>query len=121
VERCVDRQGSISHLLFAHNDVPLRSSWSDPAQRRAIFREDPDRPWRPVFSPSKKLGALLGLKFRNNGPPDWATRLRIDESHGNAGVVRLDDVGQVQSYHGFHLITLYEDGRREIEWISLSR
>jgi hypothetical protein len=121
VEHCVERRGGISHLLFAHNDIPLRASWADPAQRRAIFREDPERPWRPVFSFSKKLGALVGLKFRNNGPPEWATQLRLDESHGNASVLRLDDVGQIQSYHGFHLITLYEDGRREIEWISLSR
>lgn len=121
VKRCRERTGRISHLFFAHNDIPLVSDWADPAQRGAVFREDSERPWGAAFPFHKKVGALLGLKFRTSAPPDWAQRLRLDATHGNATVVRLDDVGQSGSYHGLHIVTLYEDRDPDIKWHPLPR
>ena len=35
--------------------------------------------------------------------------------------LRLDGVGNIASYHGFHVVTLYDDGRQTIEWLPLAR
>jgi hypothetical protein len=120
-EHCSNPSGNISYLFFAHNDVPLESSWADSEQRGALFREPPGEKRGPVFSYPQRAGALVGLKFRNTAPPVWAQRLRLDEDHGNATVLRLDDVGNVASYHGFHVVTLYDDGRQTVEWLPLAR
>lgn len=121
-EHCADPRGQVSYVVFAHNDVPLEASWADPTQRGAIFREPVDLDWgesvmsSPVWS---GMGAMAGIKYRNGNPPQWTRRLRLGEADGDATVLRLDDVGNAHSYHGFHLVTLYDDGRREIEWIGL--
>ena len=49
--------------------------------------------------------------------------MRLDESEGNAPVLRMDDVGDEGNCHGFHVITLYADGKpgRKIEWFALPR
>ncbi len=119
-EHCSNPRGNISYLFFAHNDVPLESTWADPEQRGALFREPPGEKTGPVFSYSQRAGALVGLKFRNTAPPVWAQRLRLNKDHGNATVLQLDDVGNVASYHGFHVVTLYGDGRLTIEWLPLA-
>ena len=122
-ENCANPQGQLSHVVFAHNDIPLESVWADPTRRGAVFREEPGNPWRnrPFGNYSYVPGAATGFKFRNGSPPRWAQRLRLKPSDGNATVLRLDDVGNHNSYHGYHLVTLFEDGTRKIEWKPLPR
>lgn len=40
--------------------------------------------------------------------------------HGNAKVLRVDEVGQVDSYDRSYLVTLYDDGEEKIEWMPLA-
>ena len=49
--------------------------------------------------------------------------MRLDDSEGNARVLRMDDVGDAGNYHGFHVITLYADGetKPETKWYALPR
>ena len=47
--------------------------------------------------------------------------MRLGEGQGNARVLRMDDIGDAGNYHGFHVITLYENGDRETEWFALPR
>jgi hypothetical protein len=47
--------------------------------------------------------------------------MRLEESQGNARLLRMDDVGDAGNYHGFHVITLYANGEHETEWFALPR
>jgi hypothetical protein len=119
LERCRDPQGAVSHVAFAHDNVPLQELWADPAQRRALFREG-SQPWGDwTFSLFSYVSQFMGAKLRNGAPPQWAKRMRLPDDTGNARVLRLDDVGQLGDAHGFHLVTLYGDGRQEIQWVDL--
>jgi 3',5'-cyclic AMP phosphodiesterase CpdA len=123
--RCVDPQGGISQVLIAHDNVPVDTSWANPAERGAVFRE-PTRGqlWRPAGQANSipgHVGGLFGLKFRNGSPPEWAQHMRLEESQGNARLLRMDDVGDAGNYHGFHVITLYANGEHETEWFALPR
>jgi len=128
-ERCAEPRGRITQILFAHDNVPLAAPWADPSERGAVFRQPDDaQPWRgPGWENSlnsQLMSGLLGGKTRNGSPPKWAQDMRIDPDQGNAQVLRMDDVGDVGSianYHGFHVLTLYADGQREMEWIPLPR
>jgi hypothetical protein len=122
---CVEPRGAISNILFAHDNVPVDGMWADPDERGAIFREPTDgqlwRSGRLANSVPGHVGGLLGLKFRNGSPPEWAQHMRLDPDRGNARVLRMDDVGDAGNYHGFHVVTLYADGEQEIQWYALPR
>jgi hypothetical protein len=128
-ERCADPRGRVSQILFAHDNTPLDDLWADPRERGAVFRQpEHSQPWRePGWENSwnsQLVSALLGGKTRSGSPPAWAQHMRIAPDEGNAAVLRMDDVADVVSisnYHGFHVITLYADGEREVEWIPLPR
>ncbi len=114
-------KAGISHLVFAHNDVPSQDLWGDPEQRGAVFREPADNDWDDTVMSSPILsgfGSMVGIKYRNGNPTHWARNLRLAPDE-NATVLRLDDIGNAHSYHGFHVVTLHEDGRTEIEWVGL--
>jgi hypothetical protein len=127
--RCADPQGQISQILFAHDNVPLDDLWADPNERGAVFRQPVGgQVWRePGWENSwnsQLVSGLLGGKTRSGSPPGWAQDMRIAPDEGNAAVLRMDDVGDIGSvsnYHGFHVLTLYEDGEREMEWVPLPR
>jgi hypothetical protein len=124
---CEDPPTGVSQILFAHDNVPVESEWADRNERGAVFRE-PTRGqlWRPGWHanwlPYHFMG-LLGSKFRNGSPPEWAQHMRLDPEQGNAQVLRMDDIGDHGNYHGFHVITLYQDEDREPEtqWFALPR
>jgi len=122
---CVEPRGAISQILFAHDNVPVDGMWADPDERGAVFREPTDgQLWRPGWRANSifgQFGGLLGLKFRNGSPPEWAQHMRLDEDRGNARVLRMDDIGDAGNYHGFHVITLYADGESETQWYALPR
>jgi hypothetical protein len=126
---CANPQGRISQILFAHDNIPLADLWADPDQRRAIFRQPIDgQAWREPGSEnswnSQIVSGVIGGKTRSGSPPEWAQAMRLAPDEGNAAVLRMDDVGDigaVSNYHGFHVLTLYEDGERETEWIPLPR
>ena len=126
---CRDPQGQISHVVFAHDNIPVEGQWADPAQRGAVFRQpESGQPWRqPGWENSwnsQLASALVGGKTRSGSPPAWAQHMEIAPDQGNATVLRMDDVGDiaaVSNYHGFHIITLYEGGEQETEWIPLPR
>jgi hypothetical protein len=125
-ELCQQPRGSISHILFAHDNVPVDTTWTDPTERGAVFRE-PTSGWlwrsTQLSVPSQIGSAVFGLKYRNGTPPDWAQHMLLNESQGNARVLRMDDVGDHGNYHGFHVITLYADGetKPETQWYALPR
>jgi len=128
-EPCSDPRGSISQVLFAHDNTPLDDLWADPNERGAVFRQPTDaQAWREPGQEnswnSQLVSALIGGKTRSGSPPGWAQAMRIAPDEGNAAVLRMDDVadiGSVSNYHGFHVLTLYEDGERETEWVPLPR
>jgi hypothetical protein len=127
-KRCQDPQGGVSQILFAHDNVPVDTLWADPAERGAVFREPTSgQPWREpweALSWASHFGAPFGLKNRSGSPPGWAQHMRLDDTRGNARVLRMDDVGDAGNYHGFHVITLYSDGaepRTETKWYALPR
>ena len=73
---------------------------------------------------SQLVSGLIGGKTRSGSPPGWAQDMRLAPDEGNAIVLRMDDVGDIGSvsnYHGFHILTLYEDGERKMEWVPLPR
>jgi hypothetical protein len=127
--RCADPQGGISQILFAHDNTPLDSEWADPRERGAVFRQPLDsQVWRePGWENSwnsQLASSLVGGKTRSGSPPAWAQTMRIAPDEGNADVLRMDDVADsvsISNFHGFHVITLYEDGDRDIEWVPLPR
>jgi hypothetical protein len=110
-----DRRGGISHLFFAHNDVPLGPApWVHGADGGVVFPELRAGDWREgreyhhhfrrpplpfVKAPLRHL-----VKLRNDEPPDWAKAMR--PRAGNADVVRLDDLAYPESPHGFHLVSV---------------
>ncbi len=126
---CLDPQGQVSLILFAHDNVPLDGRWADRDQRGGVFRQPEDgQAWRePGWENSwnsQLASALIGGKTRSGSPPAWAQNMQIAPDEGNATVLRMDDVGDiaaVSNYHGFHIITLYEDGEQETEWVPLPR
>jgi hypothetical protein len=129
MRRCINPQGRISQILFAHDDIPLDDLWADPLERGAVFRQPKDaQAWRePGWENSwnsQLMAGLIGAKTRSGSPPEWAQRMRLARDEGNAAILRMDDTGDivaVSNYHGFHVLTLYEDGERETEWIPLPR
>jgi hypothetical protein len=124
---CEDPPTGVSQILFAHDNVPVESEWAARDERGAVFREPTQgQLWRPGWHsnwlPYHVLG-LFGSKFRNGSPPEWAQHMRLDPDQGNARVLRMDDIGDHGNYHGFHVITLYDDEGREpeIQWFALPR
>ncbi len=122
---CVEPRGGITQILFAHDNVPVDSTWADAGQRGAVFREPTDgQLWRPSGQANSvygQIGGLLGFKFRNGSPPEWAQYMHLDKDRGNARVLRMDDIGDAGNYHGFHVITLYDDGETDTNWYALPR
>jgi hypothetical protein len=92
-----------------------------------VFREPTTgQLWRPGWQSNSiagQFGGLFGLKFRNGSPPEWAQHMRLGTNQGNARVLRMDDIGDHGNYHGFHVITLYDDEEREpdTQWFALPR
>lgn len=122
---CKQPQGSITQILFAHDNVPVSGTWGDPNERGAVFREpDEGQLWRPGWRANSiygQLGGLVGFKFRNGSPPEWAQHMHLDPEQGNAQVLRMDDVGDAGNYHGFHVVTIYADGETDSKWYALPR
>jgi hypothetical protein len=122
---CVEPRGSVSQLLFAHDNVPIDGMWADPDERGAVFLEPTEgQRWRSGRWANSIYGhfwGLFGFKNRNGSPPEWAQHMRLDEDRGNARVLRMDDIGDAGNYHGFHVITLYPDGESETKWYALPR
>jgi hypothetical protein len=123
---CVKPRGAITQILFAHDNVPVAGTWADGDERGAVFRE-PTRGqlWRASGKQANsvygQMWGLLGFKFRNGSPPDWAQHMHLDKEQGNAEVLRMDDIGDAGNYHGFHVITVYPDGDTDTEWYALPR
>jgi hypothetical protein len=107
------RTSSLSHVFFAHNDVPLgdgRWVWENdggvvfPELRGGNWREGREnhRSFKRPNLPIKWMVRPL-VKLRNDEPPDWA---KAQRPTGNATVVRLDDLSYPAADHGFHVVTI---------------
>ena len=83
-----------------------------------MFPPPPSGEWS-----GNKWGAKVPLapffKMRTVRPPEWGREMRLTDGR-DATVVRVDDVGQANQVHGFHLITVDpradESERVTIEW-----
>lgn len=131
-----ERGGGISHVFFAHDDVPLGPhDWvqrtGDDHDYGRVFPERRHGEWqegremhfatdRPPIPGLKLLLAQL-FKLKNDEPPDWAKAMRPEQ--GNAHVYRLDDIAYPGAAHGFHVVTIVPlapgESRVDVEWIPL--
>jgi hypothetical protein len=93
----------ISHLFFAHDDVPIVSDWLHPPGD-SVF---PD----PAETDSSGLGeSLKGIasRPRHSGTPSWGAEMTFHDGR-RATVIRMDDVGDAHdrnNTNGFHLVTV---------------
>ena len=93
----------ISHVFFAHDDVPIISPWLH-APGQTVFPE-------PANSDSSGLGESLEGVFRRPmhlGTPSWGADMVFRDGR-QATVVRMDDVGDAfdrNNTHGIQLVTV---------------
>ena len=74
-ERCSNPQGWLSHIAFAHDNVPLEEGWVDRNTRGAVFREG-SQVWGDwTFSLFSYTSQFMGAKLRNGSPPRWAKHM----------------------------------------------
>jgi hypothetical protein len=114
----------ISHVFFAHDDVPIISGWlHDPGD--SVFPE-------PASTDSSGLGeSLRGIysRPRHEGTPSWGADMAFHDGR-RAIVVRMDDVGDAydrNNTHGFQLVTVTFPGsgsghpQVRVRWIQIPR
>jgi hypothetical protein len=117
----------ISHVFFAHDDVPIVSPWvHEPAD--TVFPEP------PVAGASPLLESIEGLFRRPThvGTPEWGKEMSFHDGRA-ATVVRLDDIGDAHdrnNTNGFHLVTVVppaegapqtERAKVTVRWIQIPR
>jgi hypothetical protein len=94
---------NLSHVFFAHDDVPIIAQWLHPPAE-SVF---PD----PANTDSSGFGESLEGVFRrpmHSGTPAWGALMEFRDGRG-ATVVRMDDVGDAydrNNTHGFQLVTV---------------
>lgn len=98
--------GGISHVFYAHNDVPAEGTWAETDNGRIVFRPPACRDWSGC--PNEGQSALAPLiRLRTKEPFAWGRDMRAPEGR-NAAVHRVDDLGDNGSdVQGFHLVTVY--------------
>jgi hypothetical protein len=93
----------LTHVFFAHDDVPIISTWLHPPAE-AVFPE-------PANTDSSSLGENIEGVFRrpmHTGTPSWGADMTFRDGR-RATVVRMDDVGDAHdrnNTHGFQLVTV---------------
>jgi hypothetical protein len=117
----------ISHVFFAHDDVPIVSPWiHEPAD--TVFPEPPEDPGWAI------LDSIEGLfrRPRHVGTPDFGKEMAFHDGR-SATVVRLDDLGDAydrNNTNGFHLVTVTpppdgapatERAKVVVRWIQIPR
>ncbi len=114
----------ISHVFFAHDDVPIISGWLHPPAD-SVFPE-------PASTDSSGLGETLrGIysRPRHEGTPSWGADMVFHDGR-RATVVRMDDVGDAydrNNTHGFQLVTVTfpakeaERPQVRVRWIQIPR
>jgi len=117
----------ISHVFFAHDDVPIVSPWvHEPAD--TVFPEPPpERGWG--------IWESIDGMFRRPthlGTPEWGKDMAFHDGR-QATVVRMDDVGDAydkNNTNGFHLVTVTpppagapptERAKVVVRWIQIPR
>jgi hypothetical protein len=95
---------AISHLFFAHDDVPTVGPWIHPDGRAVFPNCASDASWEGIGY------HLLGIFFpsQSEGPPSWGGKMVFDDGR-QAAVIRMDDLGDSfdkTNGHGFHLVTV---------------
>lgn len=118
-----NQRSRVSHIFFAHDDVPVIGKWADETNGNRVFQQSRGNPgWLKEWY---DFAISLFFKFQTNEAPFKATR---PAKGTNATVVRLDDVGgQGKGFHGFHLVTVHfdpeksPDGQVEVKWIPIPR
>lgn len=116
--KCINESlGSIEALFLGHDDTPDLGSWVHPSG--AVF------PGQGPGNLRDRAFVNAFLRMQSSRGPEWTDD--ILPTSPNASVVRLDDIGQADSYHGFTLVTVTpsskEGSKPEIryEWIPVSR
>ncbi|MFO0981932.1 MAG: hypothetical protein U1E76_09355, partial [Planctomycetota bacterium] len=94
----IPARGGISHIFFAHDDVPTVSQWVHAEWGNAILprRDEQNSPLELLF------------RTRSKRLPKWAKEMPTPD--GNAMVVRLDDLGDLTDHvpaHGFCLVHVW--------------
>jgi hypothetical protein len=114
----------ISHVFFAHDDVPIISDWLHYPDD-SVFPE-------PASTDSSGLGeSLRGIysRPRHEGTPSWGADMAYHDGR-RATVVRMDDVGDAydrNNTHGFQLVTVTFPGsgsgrpQVRVRWIQIPR
>lgn len=117
----------ISHVFFAHDDVPIVSPWvHEPAD--TVF----PRPSLAASSPFWESVEGLFRRPMHEGTPAWGEEMAFHDGR-EATVVRMDDVGDAfdkNNTNGFHLVTVTpppegapatERAKVEVRWIQIPR
>jgi hypothetical protein len=117
----------ISHLFFAHDDVPIVSDWLH-APADSVFPEprDPDATgfWEGVEG--------IFRRPTHEGAPTWGAGMTFHDGR-KATVIRMDDIGDAHdrnNTNGFHLVTVTlpapgapkeERAQVSVRWIQIPR
>jgi hypothetical protein len=112
----------ISHVFFAHDDVPYVAPWVHP-NGNAVFPEQSSQQGWDSFQDH-----FWGVFFRRQSicAPSWAREMHFDDGR-QATVVRLDDLGDAFSRvntHGFSVVTVPSTGESApvtVRWFPITR
>lgn len=115
------RGGRLTHLFFAHDDIPAQSRWLcgtlDASACRAWFSAGDgaasDSWWVKPAQFGFKISERADHLLRETTPSVDGVR--------DATVIRLDDVGQVGDPHGMQIVTVSAGGAAETTWVPLPR
>jgi hypothetical protein len=109
------RNAGIVHAFFAHDDLPVASTWSDDCgnvfHHRALLAKSSaplaDFLFQPVF------------RLPTNGAPDWA-QAAVSEKGKSTEVTRLDSINQYDDpHHGFHVVRVETNGKVIVRYVPL--